>query len=364
MRRPLFLLLITLLSALSGAQGVQPWIHADFASKQIEAYRKHYDVPGLSIAIAIKGRIAFVQGFGYGNLERQIPVRTTDYFRLASVSKPITATMIFELVEQGKLSIDWPVRQVLPELPAHHNYKIRDLLSHQSGVRHYGNDPVLRNYASSISALDRFARDPLLFTPGEKFSYSTHAFTILGAVIEKVTKKPYRSYVTERMRAWGIPTVQCETGANPNRTQIYDQTADKKIKLISRDDLSWKYPGGGYEATAVGMCQLGLAIAQGKILKKTSLDEMWTVQKPRTGESSMALGWTISSDGGHKAAIHGGSQPGSNSNWRIQIGDDTVIVVLSNRDGHRPGELASYLAHLTYLAKDAQLPEIKLTPPQ
>jgi serine beta-lactamase-like protein LACTB, mitochondrial len=362
MRRPLFLLPLALLTALGAAQGVQPWIHDEFASKQIEAYRKHYDVPGMSIAVAVKGRIVFVKGFGFGNLERQVPVRTTDYFRLASVSKPITATMIFELVEQGKLSLDWPVRQVLPELPAHHVYKIRDLLSHQSGVRHYALEPALRNYSTAVSALDRFAKDPLLFAPGEKFSYSTHAFTILGAVIEKVTKKPYRTYAADRMRAWGVPGVQCETGTNANRTAIYDQTQDKKIKLISRDDLSWKYPGGGYEATAVGMCQLGLSIAQGKILKKETLEHMWTVQKPRTGESAMALGWTISNDGGHKAAIHGGSQPGSNSNWRIQIGEDTVVVVLSNRDGHRPGELAAYLSRLTYLGPNDPRPEIKLPP--
>ena len=133
MSRALSIVSLALLTALSSAQGVQPWIHEEFASKQIEAYRRHYDVPGLSIAIAVKGRVVFVKGFGFGNVERQVPVRASDYFRLASVSKPITATLIFELVEQGKLSLDWPVRQVLPELPAHHSYKIRDLLSRNAG---------------------------------------------------------------------------------------------------------------------------------------------------------------------------------------------------------------------------------------
>jgi serine beta-lactamase-like protein LACTB, mitochondrial len=357
MRRPL-ILVFALTSALGLTQTT--WVHSDFASKQIEAYREHHAVPGLSIAVAVKGQIVFAKGFGFGDLERQSPVRTTDYFRLASVSKPITSTLIFELAEQGKLNLDAPIRQVVPELPAHHTYRVRDLLSHQSGVRHYGvSDPPLRNYLTSLSALDRFAKDPLLFEPGEKFSYSTHAFTILGAAIEKITKKPYRIYAAERLNSWGVSGLQCESGSNPNRTKVYG-LVDKKNRAATRDDLSWKYPGGGYEATAIGLCQFGLAVAQGKILKRETLNQAWTVPKPRTGPSTMAYGWSTSNAGGHKAVQHGGSQLGANSNLRIQIDEQTVVVVLSNRSGHEPGQLAEYLARLTYLGKDDKLPEIKL----
>jgi CubicO group peptidase (beta-lactamase class C family) len=349
-----------ILFALAGLASAQTtWDRSQFASEQIERYRAHYDVPGISVAIATNGKIIFAKGFGFADVERKIPVQTTDYFRLASVSKPITSTMIFELVEQGKLNLDWPVRQVLPELPAHHIYRIRDLLCHQSGVRHYGNEPPLKNYPTSFSALDRFVKDPLLFTPGEKYSYSTHGFTVLGAVIEKIVKKPYRIYAAERLRAWGIHGVACETGSNPNRTKIYDRSQDKN-KLVGRDDLSWKYPGGGYEATAIGMCNLGSAVESGKILKRETLEQMWTIQKPKSGDSTMALGWSISNDVGHKAAVHGGSQLGANSSWRIQIDEHTVIMVLSNRDGHKPGDLALYLSRLIRLAPNAPLPEMKL----
>ncbi len=359
MRRVSGLFVCLFLGQIALAQRQPAWVHSDFASGQIEAYRKHFDVPGLSIAVAVNGEIVFAKGFGFADVQGQRPVATTDYFRLASVSKPITATLIFELVQQGKLNIDLPVRQVLPSLPAHHTYRIRDLLCHQSGVRHYAKDPPLKNYATSTSALDRFVNDPLLFSPGEEYSYSTHAFTILGAVIEKIVKKPYRTYAAERFQAWGIKGAQCETGANPNRTMIYSWV-DKKNRLTTRDDLSWKFPGGGYEATAIGMCQLGLAIAKGKILKQEMLDLMWTVQKPRTGNSAMALGWTIANDENRKAAVHSGSQLGSNSNWRVIEKDKTVIVVLSNRDSHEPTELARYLSTLTTFGKNDKLPEIKL----
>jgi serine beta-lactamase-like protein LACTB len=357
MRRAFGFLLLFCVSVLASAQSA--WVHSDFASNQIEAYRKHHDVPGISVAIARKGQLVFAKGFGFSDLERQKPVATTDFFRLASVSKPITATLIFELADQGKVDLNAPVRKYLPELPTHHIYRVRELLSHQSGVRHYATEAPLQNYPTQVSALSRFAKDPLLFAPGEKFSYSTHAFTILGSVIEKVSKKPYRVYASDRLQAWGIKDVQCETGPNPDRTKIYTRSGSTNKSAV-RDDLSWKYGGGGFEATAIGMCQLGSAIAAGKILKKESLERMWTVQTPRTGESSMALGWSISNADGKKAAVHGGSQLGSNSNWRIQIDEDTVIMVLSNRAGHKPGDLANYLARLCRLGKGEKLPEIKL----
>lgn len=339
---------------------IQPtWVHSDFASTQIEGYQKRYNVPGLSIAVAVKGQLVFAKGFGFADVEKQVPVRPADYFRLASVSKPITATLIFELAEQGKLDIEAPIRQVLPELPLHHIYRICDLLSHQAGVRHYQSDPPLRNYPTSTSALERFVNDPLLFPHGEKYSYSTHAYTILGAVIEKVTKKPFRLYVDDRMKAWGVDGIRCESGTNANRTKIYrvDQGLNKPTV---RDDLSWKYPGGGFEANSLGLIKLGLAISQGKILKKDTLARMWTVQKPRTGDTRMAWGWNITDADGHAGAEHSGSQPGSNANWRIQYNDDTVVVVLSNRDSHRPGNLATYLASLTYRGKDDKLPELEV----
>ncbi len=347
-----------LLACVALAPCQQAWNRAEHAIAQIEAYRKHHNVPGISVAITRKGQVVFARGFGYADVERQSPVKTNDYFRLASVSKPITATMIFELAEQGKINIDLPARQYLPELPAHHVYKVRDLLCHQSGVRHYGADGPLRNYPTQVSALTRFVNDPLLFTPGEKYSYSTHAFTVLGAIIEKVTKKTYRAYAAERMRAWGVEEVQCETGANAKRTKVY-ATVDGKVRVSERDDLSWKYAGGGYEATAVGMCKLGTAILSGKILKPETLTQMWTVQKPRSGSSSMALGWTISESTGAKLATHGGSQLGANSSWSLQIGGEVVIMVLSNKNGHRPGDIAAFLDKLVRVQSEP-LPTIKL----
>jgi serine beta-lactamase-like protein LACTB len=350
-----------LLFLLVASQGIAQtnWVHATYATEQIEAYRKHHGVPGISVAVAKKGQIVFAKGIGFADLERNVPVNPTDFFRLASVSKPITATLIFDLVEPGKVNLDAPIRQYVSELPEHHIYRVRDLLSHQSGVRHYALDGPLRSYATQVSALARFVKDPLLFVPGEKYSYSTHAFTILGALIEKVAKKPYRTYASDRLQAWGINDVRCETGANSKRTKIYTKSQGKS-KTAERDDLSWKYAGGGYEASAIGMCHLGSAILSGKILKPETLAKMWTIQKPRTGDSSMALGWTMTEVAGSKFAVHGGSQLGANCSWGIQTSGDAVIMVLSNQSGHQPGRVASFLEELVQKNANDKLPTIKL----
>lgn len=340
-------------TALGFAQSQPKWEHADHASSQIEAYRKHYNVPGLSIAIAKKGQIIFAKGFGFADLERGTRVRPTDFFRLASVSKPITATLVFELIEQGKVNLNAPARQYLPELPPHHTYLVRDLLCHRSGVRHYANDKTPKNYPTQVSALSIFAKDPLRFQPDEKSQYSTHAYTVLGALIEKVVGKPYRTYAADRMRVWGIKDVQCESGDNSKRTEIYTEGEGKVAK---RDDISWKFAGGGYEATAIGMCSLGSAILAGKILKPESLQTMWTPQK----HESMAFGWHVYDGAAYSVASHNGSQLGANSRWGLEIGGDVVITVLSNRAGHRPWLVLEFLEILAKWDGKGKLPTIEL----
>ena len=97
--------------------------------------------PGLSVAVASQNQIVFSKALGKGDIEQDVPLTTASVQRLASLSKPITGTIIMDLVEQGKLSLDASVRQYLPELPAfYQSVTLRELLSHQSGVRGYADE--------------------------------------------------------------------------------------------------------------------------------------------------------------------------------------------------------------------------------
>jgi hypothetical protein len=114
--------------------------------------------------------------------------------------------------------------------------------------------------------------------------------------------------------------------------------------------------GGGYEATAIGMCNLGSAILAGKILKPESLQTMWTLQK----HESMSLGWNIYDTGDYRVAGHNGQQLGANSRWGLVVGGDVVIMVLSNRSGHKPWQALEFLEVLAMWNGKGKVPTIAL----
>jgi CubicO group peptidase (beta-lactamase class C family) len=127
--------------------------------------------PGLSVAVASHNQIVFSKALGKADIEQGVPLTTASVQRLASLSKPITGTIIMDLVEQGKLALDVSVRQYLPELPAfYQSVTLRELLSHQSGVRGYADEESVLfstiHYATSRDALKAMMTYPLAFTPG------------------------------------------------------------------------------------------------------------------------------------------------------------------------------------------------------
>jgi serine beta-lactamase-like protein LACTB, mitochondrial len=339
---------IVLASALvAGAQADGKWIHSSFVTSQVEGYRDHFDVPGISVAVAKNGNIIYSRGFGWADSKNKVAVTDDTWFRLASVSKPITAILTMELEQQGKIHRNNRIRDIVPELPKHHDYRIWHLLTHQSGIRHYDgkNYETDKFYATCLEATSRFSKDKLLFIPGQEYRYSTHAYTVLGAAIEKVVKEPFNTYLSRRRTAWGLSRLQAEPQSEHKLiAKTYDRHKGKN-RQTHRDDLSWKYPGGGMMSTARDLCRLGINLAAGQILNKTSLDTMWKGRDAKIEDSNYGLGWSVGSYGNTRSVAHSGSQNGANSYWRILPDKGIVVVVLSNRDAHDPKKLANFLTN-------------------
>jgi serine beta-lactamase-like protein LACTB, mitochondrial len=339
---------VVLASALvAGANADGKWLHSSFVTSQVEGYRDHFDVPGISVAVAKNGKIIYSQAFGWADVKNKVPAEENTWFRLASVSKPITAIMFMELEQAGKIHRNHTIRQHVPELPKHHTYRLWHLLSHQSGVRHYDgkNFNTDNKYDTCMKALGRFDDDKLRFIPGQEYHYSTHGYTVLGAAIEKVVKEPFANYLSRRRTGWGLSKLQVEPDSEHKLiSKTYDRE-DKKNKQTSRDNLSWKYPGGGMMSTARDLCQLGINLAAGKILNKSNLDTMWKGRDAKIEDSNYGLGWGVGSYGGTRSVAHSGSQNGANSYWRILPDKGIVVVVLSNRDAHDPKKLANFLTN-------------------
>lgn len=325
------------------AQATAIWARAEEAKAALELHRARFHIPGISAAICVDGKITFAYGSGYANVNQRIQADEETIYRLASISKPVTATIALSLKEDKLLSLDKPLVSYIKSAPGFHKGTLRQLMSHKAGVRHYEpGDNIFGTmlFQSELQAAKLFWNDDLIASPGDRHSYSTHGYTLVGAVLESVAQEPFAKLVIEKMEKWGFPSIRAEAGRDrPNRSEVYD--GDNRA---IRDNLSWKYAGGGMEASVLDLARFGSSLAQGKLVSESSLREMWTPQPVRFGRSDYGLGFRIGESFGYRSVWHTGSQVGANSYMEIFPELRACIVVLSNTDGHKPFDIGRYIS--------------------
>lgn len=342
--------LATVAIAIPVADGKQNWSRSKGIDNAVAAYQAKFKVPGMSVAVLRNGQIIYIKGFGLARLNPPKPADGNTVFRLASMSKSLTGVLAMDLVERGKLNLSKKVRDYVPSLPPFHMYTVDQSLCHLGGVRHYldGDDPLkwqTKQYMTLKSALGLFAMSPPISTPGQAYNYSTPAFTVAGAVIEKAANLPFMAHAGVRFNAWGSPGIKVEAGSNANRSSIF-KWEDGVNKGADRDNLSWKYPGGGFEASARSLALFAAKLMNGNVIPKARLNQMWTARKTNGGASiGYGLGWNVGTSNGKRIADHSGEQNGANSYWRLYPDDKIAVIVLSNRRGHDPVHLGKWLGY-------------------
>ena len=165
------------------------------AEKFIDSLREKQGIPGISVCVGNKDKILWAEAFGYADLENKTKLSIYSKFRVGSVSKLITSLAVGKLYQEGKLDLDAPVQQYVPDFPIK-KYPItsRQLAAHLSGIRHYRNtDPINipKNYKNVMEGLSIFKVDTLLFKPGTKYEYSTYGYSLLSAVVEDLPICPF-----------------------------------------------------------------------------------------------------------------------------------------------------------------------------
>lgn len=348
-------LTIAALAVLAPAQ--VRFAHLERAKEAIQTYKQKAGVSGVSVALLKNGHFLYRDGAGWADYDKKKAANANTIYRLASVSKAIASILALELADQNKLNLSAQTRSYLPDLKGWHTHDVYQLMANLSGVRHYKtNDPVNnqnKQYNSMNDARKLFQNDPLENIPGRAYLYSTHAYTLLAAVMEKATKQNYPNYALSRFRAWGINSLAPEYRniKRDQRSELYSLQANGKITHQTPDNISWKYPGGGFEASAPDLCTLGWNLLQGKILKTSTRNSMWTSKKTSDmKETGYGYGWNVSTDSGRKVVAKNGAQTGSKSYWRVYPDDGVVVAVLSNTRAGDPKQLAVYLANLALAA--------------
>ena len=322
----------------------------------IAKFMKAGSVPGISVAVVEKGEYIWSAGFGMADLENSVPATSQTLYRLASISKPLTATGAMQLWEQGKLDLDAPVQKYCPEFPKKETViTTREVLGHLAGIRHYRSDSPddlevynVKYFADPIEGgLQFFENDPLVEKPGNHFHYSTQGYTLVGCVLQGASGEKYVPYMQEHVFQ---PTHMQDTQVDnrytiiPHRTRFYQK--DKSGQVVNADflDSSYKIPGGGWLSSAGDMARFEVAMLKDQLVRRATRDLMWTPLKPADGsEDEYGLGWGVRKNAGFYAIGHSGSQQGTSTSILLAPDQQAGIVVLINMEGAGASELAQEL---------------------
>ena len=293
-------------------------------------------VPGLAVAVAIKGSLVWSEGFGYADLAAKTPVTTTTRFRIGSISKPLTAAGLALLIEKGEIDLDAPVQKYLPDFPhVEDRITIRQLAGHLSGIRNYKEKEAISNktYPNLRAGLKIFADDPLIDPPGTKFSYSSYNWNVIGVVMEAVTKQDYLTYMQSNvLQPFGLTNTVPDHAhvADPHRSQFYECDPAGNPVIAPPLDVSYKWPSGGFLSTAIDLVKFGSAMVAPRVLKPETHQLLFTSQTNSLGEPThYGVGWFV----GKTTLYHDGDSVGGNAVLLILPSAHVVVALAANR-GH------------------------------
>lgn len=321
--------------------------------------------PGISVAVVLDGKPVWSAGFGKADLENSVPATSETLFRLASVSKPITATAVLQLSERGKLDLDAEVQKYCPAFPKKQwPVTTRELLGHLGGIRHYNLDgkgdipeDSAKHFSSMEESLQIFANDPLVVQPGTKFNYSTYGYTLLGCVLEGAASQKYLDYVRANIFA---PTAMNQTQADdffaviPLRSRWYHKKDESSpVQNAGVLDSSYKIPGGGFVSSADDMARFESAILNDRLLKHATRELMWTSQKTTDDkETNYGMGWGVMKKFNLTLYNHTGGQQGTSTVIIVIPERQAGIVVLANLDNIPAMDLSLQILKIVFDLKD------------
>jgi CubicO group peptidase (beta-lactamase class C family) len=307
--------------------------------------RDDNDVPGISVAIAHEGETVYLGGVGHQDIADGVWMHSGSVNRIASVSKAVTGALAMRMfAKHPSLDPDDPIRDWLPQLPAHHTYTVGQAIMNRSCLAHYPEGMSTENqthYDSSLEVLEAYMDEPLACTPGQS-KYSTFARNADAAVYEGLEGKSADQIAFDELTLpFGLTTLRTENlaGSLPDRATLYETDNSE----YAGDDLSNKWYGGGFVSSARDLTRFGVGILDGAILTEDQREEMWT---PIGG---YAYGWDVdTADSGERSVGKSGGQPGAKAYLQIYPDDDIVISVLSNRwkGDHSAGQLAQAIGEL------------------
>lgn len=344
-------------------------VFAADAQDRIDALLARYQELGLfngSALVADRGQVVLKKGYGLANMEWGIPNTPDTKFRLGSITKQFTATLIMQLVEQGQIDLAAPVTRYLPNYPSRtgDQVTIHQLLNHTSGIVGYTEIPTFgataRNPYTPAKFVDElFSKLDLLFEPGTKFSYSNSGYFLLGEILERVTGQPYEKVLQERIFA---PVGMNDSGYDSTQPLLskraagYDKRFDGSYVNTTYIDMTQPYAAGSLFSTVDDLYRWDQVLYTEKMLSAISKERMFT-----PGLSNYGYGWEIRHKDGVTTVEHGGGINGFNTLITRNPESRRLIVLLNNTGGAPLSQIADSIRTILD-AKEPAMPKRPAAP--
>ncbi|MFI4875163.1 MAG: serine hydrolase [Blastopirellula sp. JB062] len=353
------------------------------ADQAMRDFLSQSPIAGAAVAITDQGRLVYARGFGFADVEKREPVQPDSLFRIASVSKPITAAAIMQLVDRNQLSLDDHALDLLPHEPLIVEEKtfdqrlrqitIRHLLHHSGGWdRDQSGDPMFQSPrfrhllgpsapVDSDGVIRVVLGRKLDFDPGSRYAYSNFGYCLLGRIIEQITGQTYERYVQDQVLApLGIRQMRIGatrlSGRVAGEVRYYDPRHESSVFAVDLRQTvlapygAWSLEAmdahGGWIGSAVDLARFATALDQTEscpILSAAALRELDARPDGAAGHDDQGSpknsyyggGWAIRvEDDGRRYREHAGSLPGTNSIVVRRTDGRNLIILLNAR--HTP----------------------------
>jgi len=319
------------------AQNVKTTKDVRKAERIINKLIRKKKTPGVSITVLKNDRIFWQKGYGYADLESKTridPKKTL--FRIASVSKPISATGLAKLVEEGIINLDASLYEYVPFFPRkEYDFTIRQLGSHLAGIRTYKGREFFNNRRLSIrEGVALFENDSWLFKPGTAYAYNSYDWVLISLAMQEVLKMPFEAIIKDKVidpleLTNTFPDINDDSILN--KAVFYSKRGRRRFRLAARVDNYFKLAGGGYLSTSDDIAKFGNAYLKKGFLEENIVSQFVEPQKIDGNSTYYGLGWESSFDRqGRSYYGHTGNGIGGYAIFRVYPKQNMVFSILLN----------------------------------
>ena len=302
----------------------------------VERQMKLDKTTGLTIGF-VKDGFVWVKGYGFADLENKIPAKPESAYRLGSITMPMTAMAVMQLVEKKKIDLDAEVQTYVPYYPKKQwPVTVRQVLGHLSGIPTYKNPDVelhIKEHKSTREAIAIFQDFDLLFEPGTRYNVSSYGYNLLGAIVEAASGMSYGDYMKQNV--WG-PAGMTDTRLDdpaeviPNRVRGY-RLLNGAIRNSEFVDISSRFASGGARSTIPDLLKYASSIMDGRLLSSEGMMTATATMSTRDGRlTNYAMGWDATPYNGRYILAHSGGQQETNTIIYVLPGRKLALAIAMN----------------------------------